>query len=187
MLAKGHHFPAVTLVVVVNVDQALYSGDFRALERMGQLLIQVAGRAGREDRPGSVILQTHHPDHPLLETLITQGFEPFAEALLEERGLSALPPFTCQTALRAEATQREPVQAFLEDALARFDAAGVQAYGPYPALMERKGGRLRWYLLLQSESRPRLQAALDAWLPQVRSLPAARRVRWALDVDPQEF
>jgi primosomal protein N' (replication factor Y) len=187
MLAKGHHFPAVTLVVVVNVDQALYSGDFRALERMGQLLIQVAGRAGREDRPGSVILQTHHPDHPLLETLITQGFEPFAEALLEERGLSALPPFTCQAALRAEATQREPVQTFLEDALARFDAAGVQAYGPYPALMERKGGRLRWYLLLQSESRPRLQAALDAWLPQVRSLPAARRVRWALDVDPQEF
>jgi len=187
MLAKGHHFPAVTLVVVVNVDQALYSGDFRALERMGQLLVQVAGRAGRAERPGSVILQTHHPDHPLLERLLDEGYESFAGALLEDRRMAALPPFSYQAVLRAEANRRQPVQAFLDQAAGLFRHRQVTAHGPYPALMERKGGRLRWYLLLQGGSRSALQAALENWLPHVRSLPSARQVRWSLDVDPQDF
>jgi len=187
MLAKGHHFAAVTLVVVVDVDQALYSGDFRALERMGQLLVQVAGRAGRAERPGSVILQTHHPDHPLLELLMSRGYEHFASALLEERRMASLPPFSFQAVLRAEASQRESVQEFLTGALDLFRHRAVRVHGPYPALMERKGGRLRWYLLLQASHRGALQAALDDWLPQVRSLPAARQVRWSVDIDPQEF
>jgi primosomal protein N' (replication factor Y) len=187
MLAKGHHFPRVTLVVIVNLDQALYSGDFRALERMGQLITQVAGRAGRADRPGEVIMQSHHPDHPALTQLFTSGYERFALDLLAERKLSGLPPASCQAVLRAEATSREPVQDFLAAARKRFGRNGSEIHGPFPAQMERRGGRIRWYLLVQDRSRSSLQKALDPWLEQVRKLPGARRVRWALDVDPQEF
>ncbi|NNL96374.1 MAG: primosomal protein N' [Xanthomonadales bacterium] len=187
MLAKGHHFPAVTLVVVLSLDQAFYSADFRATERMGQLLIQVAGRAGRAQSPGTVIMQTHHPDHPLLETLVGEGYEAFATALLEERRLAKLPPFSFQAVLRAEAAKREAVQAMLERAAACCVHGEARVHGPFPALMERRGGRVRWYLLLQSETRSGLQQSLGHWLPQVSALPEARRVRWSVDVDPQEF
>jgi len=187
MLAKGHHFPLVTLVVIVDLDQALYSGDYRAMERMGQLMTQVAGRAGREGRPGEVILQTHHPNHPLLESLFTSGYETFARELLAERQLAGLPPFSFQAALRAEAVDRKPVMGFLEEARSHFNSATGRIHGPYPAQMERKQGRLRWYLLAQDRNRGALQSALDSWLPQVRSLPLARQVRWSLDVDPQQF
>jgi len=187
MLAKGHHFPLVTRVVIVNVDQALYSGDFRALERLGQLVMQVAGRAGRAERAGEVVLQTHHPDNALLATLFTHGYEAFARALLEERALARLPPYAFQATLRAEAAARERVLGFLESARACFPAKGCELHGPFPAQMEKKGGRLRWYLLAQAGRRPALQSALDAWLPRVRSLRQARSVRWSLDVDPQEF
>jgi primosomal protein N' (replication factor Y) len=187
MLAKGHHFPRVTLVVIVDLDQALYSADYRALERMGQTLVQVAGRAGRAEYPGTVILQTHHPDHPRLQQLLTGGYEVFAGELMEERRLAGLPPFTYQALLRAEAGERESVREFLEAAADRWRGAERRIHGPFPAMMERKAGRLRWYLLIQDRSRPRLQAALDDWLQAVRTLPQARRVRWAVDVDPQEF
>lgn len=187
MLAKGHHFPLVTLVVIVNLDQALYSGDFRALERMGQLMMQVAGRAGRADRPGKVIMQTHHPDHPVLERLLKSGYEHFAMELLEERKLAGLPPAGCQAVLRAEASTRDAVLDFLTSARDRFQSASSDVYGPFPAQMERRGGRMRWYLLVQDRQRQNLQAALDPWLEIVRKLPESRQVRWALDVDPQEF
>jgi primosomal protein N' (replication factor Y) len=187
MLAKGHHFPRVTLVVIVSLDEALYSGDFRAVERMGQLMIQVAGRAGRVDRPGRVLLQTHHPDHPVIERLCTHGYERFALDLLEERRLAGLPPITCQAQLRSEAGSREPLQAFLQAAKDAFESRTSLIHGPFPAHMERRGGRLRWYLVVQDAQRPDLQRTLDDWLPKVRSLPATRRVRWALDVDPQDF
>jgi primosomal protein N' (replication factor Y) len=187
MLAKGHHFPRVTLVVIVSLDQALYSGDFRATERMGQLMIQVAGRAGRAERPGRVMLQTHHPDHPMIERLCRAGYERFATDLLEERRLAGLPPVTFQAQLRADASARDPLREFLESARDVFKSRNSMVHGPFPAQMERRGGRLRWYLLVQDVSRPELQATLDQWLPAVRKLPAARRVRWALDVDPQEL
>jgi primosomal protein N' (replication factor Y) len=187
MLAKGHHFPRVTLVVIVNLDQALYSADFRAMERMGQLMIQVAGRAGRADHPGQVILQTHHPDHPLLEKLFRDGYEQFALDLLEERRIAALPPFSAQAALRAEALERDVLLGFLQQAQACFRGNGSSIHGPFPALMERRGGRLRWYLLLQGKNRVALQGSLDEWLHAVRALPSARQVRWAVDVDPQDF
>ena len=187
MLAKGHHFPRVTLVVIVSLDQALYSGDFRAMERMGQLLTQVAGRAGRAERPGRVMLQTHHPDHPMIERLCGEGYERFARDLLEERRLANLPPVTCQAQLRAEAGSRESLQEFLQSAREAFSSRSARIHGPFPAHMERRGGRLRWYLLVQDAGRPNLQKSLDQWLPAVRALPSARRVRWALDVDPQEF
>jgi primosomal protein N' (replication factor Y) len=186
MLAKGHHFPKVTLVVVVNLDQALYSADFRAVERMAQTLVQVAGRAGRAEHPGSVILQTHHPDHPGLQLLMREGYEAFARDQLQERELSVLPPFSYQAVLRAEAVERDHVLDFLNAAAACCGKPG-RPHGPFPAMMERRGGRLRWYLLLQQPSRAQLQAILARWLPQVRELPQARRVRWSVDVDPQEF
>ncbi len=187
MLAKGHHFPRVTLAVIVSLDQALYSADFRAMERMGQLMMQVAGRAGRADHHGTVILQTHHPDHPLLERLFREGYERFALELLEERRLAALPPFSAQATLRAEAHEREAVQDFLQQARSCFKGTGSAVHGPFPALMERRGGRLRWYLLIQDSSRLNLQGTLDRWLTVVRGLPGARRVRWTIDVDPQDF
>ncbi len=187
MLAKGHHFPRVTLVVVVNLDQALYSADFRAMERMAQVLVQVAGRAGRADHPGTVILQTHHPEHEGLRTLVREGYGVFAAQLLEERRLAGLPPFAYQATVRAEAPERARVQAFLESAREAWPGAAETVFGPFPAMMERRGGRIRWYLLLQSDNRNTLQSLLDRFVPRLRGLETARRVRWTVDLDPQEF
>lgn len=187
MLAKGHHFPGVTLVVVVDIDQALYSADYRALERMGQLLQQVAGRAGRADKPGTVILQTRHPDHEALLLLLESGYAAYADWLLRERQLAGLPPFAHQALLRAEATQREDAAGFLQEAMACFSGRGTRIFGPLPAIMERVGGRYRMYLALLAEDRADLHRDIDAWLPAVRERPSARRVRWAMDIDPQEL
>ena len=187
MLAKGHHFPRVTLVVIVDLDQALYSADFRAMERMGQVMIQVAGRSGRAEQPGEVILQTHHPDHPMLDLLFREGYERFALSMLEERRMVSLPPYSAQATLRAEAASRDAVQTFLVDARKAYQGPGAHVHGPFPALMERRGGRVRWYLLVQASSRGRLQASLAPWLDAIRRLRGARNVRWAVDVDPQDF
>ena len=187
MLAKGHHFPGVTLVVVVNVDQALYSADFRALERLGQTLLQVAGRAGRVDRPGTVILQTLHPDHEALALLIHHGYEAYADWLLAERRAAGLPPCTFHALLRAEAHGKDRVETFLQKAARGFPPGGSTVSGPLPAIMERVGGRYRMYLVVQSASRPELHRQLDGWLETLRGLPEVRQVRWALDVDPQEM
>ena len=187
MLAKGHHFPAVTLVVVVNIDQALYSADFRALERLGQTLLQVSGRAGREDKPGTVILQTLHPEDPALNLLIGEGYEAFARWLLEQRRETELPPFSYQALLRAEAHGRPEVERFLREASAAFPKGKAHVFGPMPAIKERVGGRHRMYLMIQSTGRGELHRQLDAWMPGLRALPSARKVRWVLDIDPQEL
>lgn len=187
MLAKGHHFPRVTLVVIVNLDQALYSADFRAMERMAQLLVQVAGRAGREAHPGTVLLQTHHPEHEGIRLLLRDGYGRFAESLLAERELVDLPPFSHQATLRGEAADRDALLRFLNEARAAWPGPGEALFGPFPAMMERRGGRLRWYLLLQTPDRRELQQALDVFLPAIRALPSARKVRWTVDLDPQEF
>jgi primosomal protein N' (replication factor Y) len=187
MLAKGHHFPGVTLVVIVNVDQALYSADFRALERMGQMIQQVAGRAGRMEKTGTVILQTLHPEHPALDLLLSKGYEAYARWLLEERVLAGLPPAGYQALLRAEAHERKLAEGFLEDAAALFPVGEARVFGPMPAIMERLGGRSRMYLVLQAASRGALHGQVDPWLPQLRALKSARKVRWAIDIDPQEL
>jgi primosomal protein N' (replication factor Y) len=187
MLAKGHHFPKVTLVVIVNVDQALYSSDYRALERMGQMLQQVAGRAGRMEKPGTVILQTLHPEHPALELLLTRGYEAYARWLLEERRLAGLPPAGYQALLRAEAHERSDVEKFLQEAIDLFPQGLARAHGPIPAIMERKGGRSRMYLILLSTSRSSLHRQIDQWLLSLRALPSSRKARWAIDIDPQEL
>lgn len=187
MLAKGHHFPEVTLVIVVGVDQALYSGDYRALERMGQLLEQVAGRAGRAERAGQVILQTLHPEHEAIERLVTGGYETYASWLIEDRKACGLPPYGHMALLRAEAHNKPEVTDFLQAALQCFPQGKASALGPLPAMMERRGGRIRMYLAVTAPERAPLHRQVDAWLPLVRKLPAARKVRWAMDVDPQEL
>jgi primosomal protein N' (replication factor Y) len=187
MLAKGHHFPGVTLVIVVGVDQALYSADYRALERMGQLLEQVAGRAGRADKPGTVMLQTLHPEHEALERLTRDGYAGYAQWLLDDREASNLPPFSQMALLRAEAQAKPDVAAFLEAARGCFPRGNATVMGPLPAMMERRGGRIRMYLAINAQDRSTLHRQIDAWLPRVRELPDARKVRWAMDIDPLEL
>jgi primosomal protein N' (replication factor Y) len=187
MLAKGHHFAGVTLVVIVNIDQALYSSDYRALERMGQMIQQVAGRAGRMEKAGTVILQTLHPQHAALELLLGQGYEAYARWLLEERRMAGLPPAGYQALLRAEAHDRSLAESFLEDAARVFPRGETRVFGPMPAIMERVSGRSRMYLVVQGANRGALHRQVDHWLPGLRKLPAARKVRWAIDIDPQEL
>jgi primosomal protein N' (replication factor Y) len=187
MLAKGHHFPRVTLVVIVNLDQALYSADFRALERMGQLMVQVAGRAGRDELPGEVILQTHYPQHESLLTLLTSGYEAFASDIRTDREMACLPPFSHQALLRSDALEKNDVKFFLDQAKQCFPSGEAEIYGPFPAMMERRSGRTRWYLLLQADKRSDLHWQLDEWVLKLQKLPSARKVRWSVDVDPQDY
>jgi primosomal protein N' (replication factor Y) len=187
LLAKGHDLPRVTLVGVLHADAGLMRADFRAPERLAQLVVQVSGRAGRAERPGEVMLQTLQPEHPLLRTLLSGGYAAFAREELALRRATGLPPYAFQALLRAEATERKPLRSFLDAARAAAPAvAGVAVHGPMTAPAERRAGRWRMQLLLESASRPALQAALSAWIPAVRALPLARRVRWSLDVDPLE-
>lgn len=187
MLAKGHHFPRVTLVVIVNLDQALYSADFRALERMGQLMVQVAGRSGRDQLPGEVILQTHYPQHESLLTLLTAGYEAFAGDICSDRRAACLPPFSYQALLRSDAPLKDDVRRFLDQAKQNFPDGEAIIYGPFPAMMERRSGRTRWYLLIQANKRSNLHRQLDEWVLKVQKLPSARKVRWSVDVDPQDY
>jgi primosomal protein N' (replication factor Y) len=190
MLAKGHHLPNVTLVGIIDADSGLFSADFRATERLAQLIVQVAGRAGRAERRGEVIIQTHQPDHPLLHTLLGEGYGPFAQTLLSERRQVSLPPYASLALLRAEAVDANAPLVFLEDARAQAEALGlreVQLLGPIPAPMERRAGRFRAQLLLQAARRQDLQRLLTAWAVGLNGVKSARRVRWSIDVDPMEL
>jgi primosomal protein N' (replication factor Y) (superfamily II helicase) len=189
MVTKGHDFPNVTLVVVLNADQGLFSTDFRAPERLAQTIVQVAGRAGRGSRAGEVLIQTEFPDHPLLTHLLAEGYEGFARAALEERAQAAWPPFSRLAALRDSARTPAAALAFLTEArgLARRVPAGMRLLGPVPAAMAKRAGRYHAQLLIESRERRPLHAFLDEWLPQVEQLKSARAVRWSLDVDPQEL
>jgi primosomal protein N' (replication factor Y) (superfamily II helicase) len=188
MLAKGHDLPNLTLVGLVGVDEGLYSVDFRASERLSQLIVQVAGRAGRASKPGQVWLQTHHPDHPLLRDLLRDGYASVARQLLTERKDAGLPPYAHLALLRAEAKAQPGVDEFLAAAV-RLAAqpAGVSLLGPTPAPMPRRAGMVRAQLLLSAQERTHLHAFLPGWLAQVRQSPVARRVRWSLDVDPLDL
>ena len=190
MLAKGHDFPNLTLVGVMNADQGLFGLDFRAAERMAQLIVQVAGRAGRGARPGEVLVQTHHPEHPLLTRLASQGYGAFAAAALTEREQAGLPPYASLALLRAEAANVAAPHAFLDAArqlASTLDARGVMLLGPAPAPMERRAGRFRAQLLLKAATRTELQRLLGEWVPRLEALPDARKVRWSVDVDPADL
>ena len=188
IVAKGHDFPHLTLVGVVGADQALLSPDFRATERLFAQLMQVAGRAGRAEHPGQVLIQTDYPRHPLYAALLAHDFEGFARATLRERREADFPPFTHQALLRAEAAEMAAAIAFLTSArdLGLPHAEGVALFDPVPAVMARVANRERAQLLVQAHARNRLQGFLDKWVPALRAL-AAREVKWSLDVDPLEM
>lgn len=192
MLAKGHHFPHVTLVAIVNADSGFLSADFRGPERMAQLITQVAGRAGRAEKPGHVVLQSHQPQHPALQKLLQQGYTTLCDDLLKERQEAQLPPYTFAALFRAEANQRELCYTFLEEVGSLFEQNAltkqhVELLGPIPAPMEKRAGRYRAQLLLQSTQRKALHQALKGKLPLIEEIKITRKVRWSLDIDPVDF
>ncbi len=188
MLAKGHHFPNVTLVGVIDADSGLFSADFRAAEQMGQLLMQVSGRAGRAEKAGVVAIQTRHPDHALLQLLIKKGYQAYADNLLGEREMALLPPFSYFAVFRAEAYVEDNVKNFLtiiRDMLPN-SLDTLQVMGPVPAIMARKKGLHCQHLLMKTNKRSVLQATLKNILQQLESLTGNHAVKWVLDVDPVE-
>ncbi len=193
MLAKGHDFPRLTLVGVLGADNALYSADFRATERLGALLMQVAGRAGRAGLPGEVVVQTDFPTHPVFVAVRRHDYESLAATLLAERRMAALPPFTHVALLTAEAHERAVVDAYLAAAhvsaraLAAETHADVEVFAPVSALLARRAGFERAQIAVQSERRGALQRFLGEWHAALADAPGQRRVRWAIDVDPAGF
>ncbi|MBR9813220.1 primosomal protein N' [bacterium] len=190
MLAKGHDFAGLALVAVADGDQGLFGADFRAPEHMAQTILQVAGRAGRGARAGRVVIQTSHPEHPLLQRLASGDYGRFASAALDERREAAFPPYGFQALLRAESVDAQAAPAFLKrahDAARAIAAAGIEVWAPNPAPMERKAGRWRWQLQIEAKQRGPLHALLGELLPQLYADPQARRVRWSVDIDPQSM
>lgn len=190
MLTKGHHFPDVTLVVIVNADQGLFSADFRASERLAQTIVQVAGRAGRASRPGEVLVQTEFPEHPLLKSLLDSGYDGFAAAALEERAAAEWPPFSRLALLRADAREASAAFEFLaaaRDAADLENDKSLQLFGPVAASMARRAGRHRAQLLAQSGSRAALHRLLARWVVALEALKPRHGLHWSLDVDPQDL
>src|SRR3990167_5912059 len=189
MMAKGHHFPQLTLVVIVDADCGFYNQDFRAIEHLGQLVTQVAGRAGRAEQPGQVIIQTHFPCHPLLNTLIQKGYTPFAQELLQSRARAQLPPHYFLALIRAKSSQAQRVLHFLKG-IKKFlqetpsTQSFVRAYGPAPAPMARKANQHRMQLLLKSPSRLHLQTTLTQLREWISAKKMDANIRWHIDVDP---
>jgi primosomal protein N' (replication factor Y) (superfamily II helicase) len=187
LLAKGHDFPGLTLVAVLNADAALLSTDYRSPERLFAVLAQVAGRAGRRASPGEVLIQTRYPGHALFASLARHDFAGFADAQLEERRAAGFPPLVFEAALRAEANKLEQAMAFLRRAAQQVPAPDeVRVYDPVPHLITRRAGFERAQLIMQSSSRPALQSHLASLSQELFAVPA-REVRWHLDVDPIEF
>lgn len=189
MLAKGHHFPNVTLVAIVDADSGFYSSDFRACERLGQLLVQVAGRAGREDKPGTVIVQTHFPDNPLLQTLIKQGYHQFIHELAQQRLLTNLPPYAHLALIKAQAFDKQTPLQFLEQTKQIADSLknmNINILGPIPATMEKKAGRFHAQILLTAAERQQLQQFLPDFISHLETIPSKNKVKWSIDVDPLE-
>lgn len=189
MLAKGHHFPDVTLVSLLDVDGALFSADFRSAERFAQLYTQVSGRAGRAGKQGEVVLQTHHPEHPLLQVLLHQGYDAFSKQTLAERKSVFLPPFTSHVLFRSEDHDNRQSSLFLQQLRNLLEASPLKddslwILGPVPALQAKRSGRFRWQLLIQHPSRKVLQQVIKSSMPLIASLPQSKKVKWTLDVDP---
>ena len=191
MLAKGHHFSQVTLVALLDADSGLFSVDFHATERLAQLIVQVAGRAGREQKPGKVILQTRQPEHPLLNTLIRHGYPAFAKTALAEREQAGLPPFSYHVLLRVQAKDPAMAQQFLQaaitvahDFLSKNNSHRTLILGPVPAPLAKRAGLHRYQLLLQSPKRQQLHLLVDTLVQEIGKTPRSQGLSWSLDVDP---
>jgi primosomal protein N' (replication factor Y) len=190
MLAKGHHFPNVTLVAILDVDSGLFSIDFHAAEKLAQMIVQVSGRAGRAEKPGKVIMQTRQPEHPLLITLIRQGYRSFAKSALAERKEALLPPFSYQALLRVQAGNEEVLELFFQAVTAliqKCNPGHTLVLGPVAAPMARRAGLYRYQLLFQNSLRKELHVLLAILMPEIAKLKQARKVRWSLDVDPVDL
>jgi len=188
MLTKGHDFPNLTLVGVLNADQGLYSADFRSEERLVQQLVQVTGRAGRADKPGLVLVQTFHPEHPVFAALAHHDYTEFSRFALAERQGAGYPPFSHLALLRAESPKPDAALGFLHAAhVLAGRPEGVQVMDPVPSPMERRAGRYRAQLLVQADERRALHAFLGSWYEALEHDKHARQVRWSLDVDPVDL
>jgi primosomal protein N' (replication factor Y) len=186
MLAKGHDYPRLTLVGILESDAALFSADFRSAERLFALLVQVSGRAGRADRPGEVLIQTDFPSHPLYAAVATQDYARFAADALDERRIAGFPPFAHLALIRAESKHAGEAASFLRNAarVGRRISDRVEIFDPVAPSLERKAGFERSQLLVRARSRAALQPFLAEWKARLGA--GDRRVRWWLDVDPQE-
>ena len=192
MLAKGHHFPDVTLVGLLDVDGSLYSSDFRASERLAQLFIQVAGRSGRASKPGEVILQTHHPEHALLQSLLHKDYQHFAQTALSERKMAQLPPYSFLTLFRAEGNNNDDAETFLRQIRHTIESHPLyddqcMVLGPMPAPLAKRAGKYRWQLMLQVTTRSQMQRLIGSSKPAIQLLPLAKKVRWNMDIEPQDL
>ena len=189
MLTKGHDFPDVTLVGILNVDHGLLSSDFRATERLAQLIVQVSGRAGRSINKGKVLLQTYQPEHPLLDCLLARGYRDFSEEVLKQRKSCALPPYTFMLLIRARAHQQNLTYQFLRDiksSMLRSGSSRLNLFGPIPASLERKAGMYQSQLVVIASNRGAIQRRLAGWAEVIQQHPLAKRVRWNIEVDPLE-
>ena len=187
MLAKGHHFPRLSLVVIVDADAGLYNQDFRALEHLGQLLTQVSGRAGRAEQAGQVLIQTHLPHHPLLNLLIQQGYDEFANELLINRQAAELPPFHFLAVIRAQSKSVGSVLQFLHATEDQMKVHPLTVIGPAPAPLARKANQHRMQLLIKSPSRKVLKSSLTQLREWLTINKLSNGVRWNVDVDPMDL
>ena len=192
MLAKGHHFPNVTLVAILNADSGLFSADFRGLEKTGQLIMQVSGRAGRGDKPGKVVIQTYNPQNPALQLLASNNYPKFAGSLLTERQQLNLPPNGHLALFRAESASASEGVSLLKLLRAtadqnRMEGSTTRTLGPLPAPMEKRQGRFRYQLMVHSQRRSELHQLLSVLVQQLESIKLPRTLRWNLDVDPQDM
>ncbi|HAG71190.1 MAG TPA: primosomal protein N' [Gammaproteobacteria bacterium] len=193
MIAKGHHFPGISLVVILDADSGLFSADFRGLEHMAQTIVQVAGRAGREKRRGEVIIQSRHSSHEALIKLSSQPYNEYADYLLETRKATEMPPYSYLAILRAESPDFNNALRFLSTAasqtqrLIRVNSLKVEALGPLPAPMEKRAGRYRLQLLLKTKTRSQLHKLLSQLVPNLELIKLDSKSRWSLDVDPQDL
>ncbi len=189
MLSKGHHFPNVTLVAVLDADGGLFSADFRGQEQMGQLLTQVSGRAGRGETAGEVVIQTYNSTHPTLQSLVGEGYAPFARNLLEERKLGNLPPFSYMALVRAEASNQNLPIKFLSEIVDGLQSSfnNVRVIGPMPSPMEKRASMFRMQMIIEADKRSSVQLFLHALIAKMEEHPDNRKVRWSVDVDPLDF
>jgi primosomal protein N' (replication factor Y) len=191
MLAKGHHFPNVTLVAILDADAGLFNSDFRSEEKMGQLLTQVAGRAGRASKAGEVLIQTHYPQHPLLTTLISEGYSAYARKLLAERSVAHLPPCGHLILVRADHKNLEIAEAFLQKLRTllnnEVDPKQVQLFGPLPSPKSKRGNNYHVQLLLSSSARKPLREAAEKLIAAADQMSGRAKPRWSIDIDPQDM
>ncbi len=187
MLAKGHHFPNVTLVGIIESDQGLFGADFRTAERLSQLILQVSGRAGRAESRGKVLIQTHHPDNPIMQLIVKQDYQLISENLLSERQVTQFPPYSYLAILRAEATETNAAMDYLLDVAGKTTKTeGCSLLGPMPAPMEKRAGRYRAQLIINAMQREHLHFWITQNFSQITHSKLVRKVRWSIDIDPQE-